>query len=67
MEKKIPSLRKKVRKEKHTGDAENRHGKRKRLSLSKELQCMMYGFENDHNPYTEQVNILKEKKINKKI
>jgi hypothetical protein len=21
---------------------------------------MMYGFENDHNPYTEQVNILKD-------
>ncbi|CAL8253542.1 unnamed protein product [Arctogadus glacialis] len=35
------------------------HGKRKRL-FSKELRCMMYGFGDDQNPYTESVDILED-------
>lgn len=34
-------------------------GKRKRL-FSKELRCMMYGFGDDQNPYTESVDILED-------
>ncbi|MEQ2274939.1 Transcription initiation factor TFIID subunit 13 [Xenotaenia resolanae] len=35
------------------------HGRRKRL-FSKELRCMMYGFGDDQNPYTESVDILED-------
>ena len=38
------------------GGAEGGQGKRKKL-FSKELQCMMYGFGDDQNPYTESVDI----------
>ena len=37
--------------------AEGGQGKRKRI-FSKELQCMMHGFGDDQNPYTESVDIL---------
>ncbi|KFM82054.1 Transcription initiation factor TFIID subunit 13, partial [Stegodyphus mimosarum] len=33
--------------------------KRKRL-FSKELRCMMYGFGDDQNPYTESVDLLED-------
>ncbi|MGH0179705.1 UNVERIFIED_CONTAM: hypothetical protein FKN15_002028 [Acipenser sinensis] len=39
--------------------AEGCQGKRKRL-FSKELRCMMYGFGDDQNPYTESVDILED-------
>ncbi|GIX89437.1 transcription initiation factor TFIID subunit 13 [Caerostris darwini] len=39
--------------EPQTGD------KRKRL-FSKELRCMMYGFGDDQNPYTESVDLLED-------
>ncbi|RXM94897.1 Transcription initiation factor TFIID subunit 13 [Acipenser ruthenus] len=39
--------------------AEGGQGKRKRL-FSKELRCMMYGFGDDQNPYTESVDILED-------
>ncbi|KAL7864774.1 hypothetical protein AOLI_G00161940 [Acnodon oligacanthus] len=38
---------------------ESGHGRRKRL-FSKELRCMMYGFGDDQNPYTESVDILED-------
>lgn len=34
-------------------------GGRKRL-FSKELRCMMYGFGDDQNPYTESVDLLED-------
>ena len=34
-------------------------GGRKRL-FSKELRCMMYGFGDDQNPYTESVDMLED-------
>jgi transcription initiation factor TFIID subunit 13 len=37
----------------HSGD------KRKRI-FSKELRCMMYGFGDDQNPYTESVDMLED-------
>ena len=40
------------------GGTEDGQGKRKRL-FSKELRCMMYGFGDDQNPYTESVEFLK--------
>ncbi|XP_078416091.1 transcription initiation factor TFIID subunit 13 isoform X1 [Cetorhinus maximus] len=39
--------------------AEGGQGRRKRL-FSKELRCMMYGFGDDQNPYTESVDILED-------
>ncbi|XP_054159231.1 transcription initiation factor TFIID subunit 13-like [Oppia nitens] len=33
--------------------------KKKRI-FSKELRCMMYGFGDDHNPYTESVDMLED-------
>lgn len=41
------------------GGAEGGQGKRKRL-FSEELRCMMYGFGDDQNPYTESVDILED-------
>ncbi|CAI9598281.1 unnamed protein product [Staurois parvus] len=41
------------------GGAEGGLGRRKRL-FSKELRCMMYGFGDDQNPYTESVDILED-------
>ena len=41
------------------GGAEGGQGKRERL-FSKELRCMMYGFGDDQNPYTESVDILED-------
>uniref|UniRef100_A0A3B4B8S2 Transcription initiation factor TFIID subunit 13 n=1 Tax=Periophthalmus magnuspinnatus TaxID=409849 RepID=A0A3B4B8S2_9GOBI len=41
------------------GGVESGHGRRKRL-FSKELRCMMYGFGDDQNPYTESVDILED-------
>ena len=41
------------------GGAEGGQGKRKRL-FSKELRCMMYGFGDDQNPYTESADILED-------
>ena len=41
------------------GGAEGGQGKRKRL-FSNELRCMMYGFGDDQNPYTESVDILED-------
>ncbi|KAG9467230.1 hypothetical protein GDO78_015386, partial [Eleutherodactylus coqui] len=41
------------------GGAEGGPGRRKRL-FSKELRCMMYGFGDDQNPYTESVDILED-------
>nr|XP_058165239.1 transcription initiation factor TFIID subunit 13-like [Dasypus novemcinctus] len=41
------------------GGAEGGQGKRKRL-CSKELWCMMHGFEDDQNPYAEPVDILED-------
>lgn len=41
------------------GGVEGGQGKRKRL-FSKELRCMMYGFGDDQNPYTESVDILED-------
>ena len=41
------------------GGTEDGQGKRKRL-FSKELRCMMYGFGDDQNPYTESVDILED-------
>ncbi|XP_055288029.1 transcription initiation factor TFIID subunit 13-like [Moschus berezovskii] len=41
------------------GGTEGGQGKRKRL-FSKELRCMMYGFGDDQNPYTESVDILED-------
>ncbi|KAI1279586.1 Transcription initiation factor TFIID subunit 13 [Halotydeus destructor] len=35
------------------------HDRRKRL-FSKELRCMMYGFGDDQNPYTESVDMLED-------
>ncbi|MED6289923.1 Transcription initiation factor TFIID subunit 13 [Characodon lateralis] len=42
-----------------SGGVEAGHGRRKRL-FSKELRCMMYGFGDDQNPYTESVDILED-------
>ncbi|XP_028264966.1 transcription initiation factor TFIID subunit 13 isoform X1 [Parambassis ranga] len=42
-----------------SGGVDVGHGKRKRL-FSKELRCMMYGFGDDQNPYTESVDILED-------
>ncbi|CAG2117424.1 unnamed protein product, partial [Medioppia subpectinata] len=36
-----------------------RDGKRRRL-FGKELRCMMYGFGDDHNPFTEAVDMLED-------
>ncbi|XP_043332423.1 transcription initiation factor TFIID subunit 13-like [Cervus elaphus] len=41
------------------GGAEGEQSKRKRV-FSKELRCMMYGFGDDQNPYTESVDILED-------
>nr|XP_020640628.1 transcription initiation factor TFIID subunit 13 [Pogona vitticeps] len=41
------------------GGADGGQGRRKRL-FSKELRCMMYGFGDDQNPYTESVDILED-------
>ncbi|XP_064322769.1 transcription initiation factor TFIID subunit 13 isoform X2 [Phalacrocorax carbo] len=41
------------------GGLDGGQGKRKRL-FSKELRCMMYGFGDDQNPYTESVDILED-------
>ncbi|KAM5264082.1 transcription initiation factor TFIID subunit 13-like [Ctenodactylus gundi] len=41
------------------GGAEGEQGQRKRL-FSEELRCMMYGFGDDQNPYTESVDILED-------
>ncbi|CAI5773008.1 transcription initiation factor TFIID subunit 13 [Podarcis lilfordi] len=41
------------------GGPDGAQGKRKRL-FSKELRCMMYGFGDDQNPYTESVDILED-------
>uniref|UniRef100_A0A2K5CXK4 Transcription initiation factor TFIID subunit 13 n=1 Tax=Aotus nancymaae TaxID=37293 RepID=A0A2K5CXK4_AOTNA len=41
------------------GGAKGGQGKRKIL-FSKELRCMMYGFGDDQNPYTESVNIFED-------
>uniref|UniRef100_A0A1L8DH42 Transcription initiation factor TFIID subunit 13 n=1 Tax=Nyssomyia neivai TaxID=330878 RepID=A0A1L8DH42_9DIPT len=38
---------------------ESSHTGRKRL-FSKELRCMMYGFGDDQNPYTESVDMLED-------
>ena len=35
-------------------------GQGKRDFFSKELRCMMYGFGDDQNPYTESVDILED-------
>ena len=35
------------------------HAGRKRL-FSKELRCMMYGYGDDQNPYTESVDLLED-------
>ncbi|XP_067131991.1 transcription initiation factor TFIID subunit 13 [Centruroides vittatus] len=35
-------------------------GDRKKRLFSKELRCMMYGFGDDQNPYTESVDILED-------
>uniref|UniRef100_T1JNQ0 Transcription initiation factor TFIID subunit 13 n=1 Tax=Strigamia maritima TaxID=126957 RepID=T1JNQ0_STRMM len=35
-------------------------GDRKKRLFSKELRCMMYGFGDDRNPYTESVDILED-------
>ncbi|RVE70273.1 hypothetical protein OJAV_G00062200 [Oryzias javanicus] len=45
-----------------SGGADVSHGRRKRL-FSKELRCMMYGFGDDQNPYTESVDILEDQVI----
>jgi transcription initiation factor TFIID subunit 13 len=39
--------------------AESSDASRKRL-FSKELRCMMYGFGDDQNPYTESVDLLED-------
>ena len=39
------------------GGTADGQGKRKRF-FSKELRCMMYGFGDDQNPYTESADIL---------
>lgn len=39
--------------------AESSSTGRKRL-FSKELRCMMYGFGDDQNPYTESVDLLED-------
>ncbi|XP_047383829.1 transcription initiation factor TFIID subunit 13-like [Sciurus carolinensis] len=41
------------------GVAEGGQGKRKRV-FPKELRCMMYGFGDDQNPYTESVYIRRD-------
>ncbi|XP_005038686.1 PREDICTED: transcription initiation factor TFIID subunit 13 [Ficedula albicollis] len=41
------------------GGLDGGQGRRKRL-FSKELRCMMYGFGDDQNPYTESVDILED-------
>ncbi|XP_061592844.1 transcription initiation factor TFIID subunit 13 [Cololabis saira] len=41
------------------GGSDSSHGRRKRL-FSKELRCMMYGFGDDQNPYTESVDMLED-------
>ena len=38
---------------------ESSSGGRKRM-FSKELRCMMYGFGDDQNPYTESVDFLED-------
>ncbi|XP_077977206.1 transcription initiation factor TFIID subunit 13-like [Glandiceps talaboti] len=38
---------------------ESSQGKKKKL-FSKELRCMMYGFGDDQNPYTETVDLLED-------
>ncbi|ROT83193.1 putative transcription initiation factor TFIID subunit 13 [Penaeus vannamei] len=51
--------------EEETGEAQSEavistcSGGRKRL-FSKELRCMMYGFGDDQNPYTESVDLLED-------
>src|SRR6218665_2577005 len=42
-----------------SSQAANQQDKKKRL-FSKELRCMMYGFGDDQNPYTETVDMLED-------
>jgi transcription initiation factor TFIID subunit 13 len=39
---------------------EQESGDRKKRIFSKELRCMMYGFGDDQNPYTESVDLLED-------
>ncbi|KAH7936924.1 hypothetical protein HPB49_006434 [Dermacentor silvarum] len=40
--------------------AEVQAGDRRKRLFSKELRCMMYGFGDDQNPYTESVDLLED-------
>ena len=39
---------------------ESQSSDKKKRIFSKELRCMMYGFGDDHNPYTESVDMLED-------
>ncbi|XP_054718381.1 transcription initiation factor TFIID subunit 13-like [Uloborus diversus] len=39
---------------------ESQTGDKKKRLFSKELRCMMYGFGDDQNPYTESVDLLED-------
>uniref|UniRef100_L7M3J5 Transcription initiation factor TFIID subunit 13 n=1 Tax=Rhipicephalus pulchellus TaxID=72859 RepID=L7M3J5_RHIPC len=43
-----------------TEGAEVQVGDRRKRLFSKELRCMMYGFGDDQNPYTESVDLLED-------
>uniref|UniRef100_A0A3P9HZR8 Transcription initiation factor TFIID subunit 13 n=1 Tax=Oryzias latipes TaxID=8090 RepID=A0A3P9HZR8_ORYLA len=42
------------------GGVDMGHGRTRKRLFSKELRCMMYGFGDDQNPYTESVDILED-------
>ncbi len=43
-----------------TAAATDDSGDKRRRLFSKELRCMMYGFGDDQNPYTESVDFLED-------
>ncbi|KAK7107879.1 transcription initiation factor TFIID subunit 13-like [Littorina saxatilis] len=46
--------------EEEEGDQEDAPLEKRKKMFSKELRCMMYGFGDDQNPYTESVDLLED-------
>jgi len=43
-----------------SAESDYQSGDKKKRLFSKELRCMMYGFGDDQNPYTESVDLLED-------
>ncbi|WAR06894.1 TAF13-like protein [Mya arenaria] len=41
-------------------EEESQKGEKRKKIFSKELRCMMYGFGDDQNPYTESVDLIED-------